>query len=110
MTKEPFSDDVFDTDAPMVYSALIDQLTVLFSTNNSSERGDALVFVLHLLGDVMQPFHVIQLVSMEYPAGDKGGLLYSLKKVGYRNLHLLSDNVGNVVKKKEVGQSAETDR
>ena len=100
MTKEPFSDDVFDTDTPMVYSALIDQLTVLFSTSNSSERGDALLFVLHLLGDVMQPFH----------AGDKGGLLYSLKKAGFRNLHLLSDNVGNVVKKKEVGQSAETDR
>ena len=110
MTKEPFSDDVFDTDTPMVYSALIDQLTVLFSTSNSSERGDALLFVLHLLGDVMQPFHVIQLVSSEYPAGDKGGLLYSLKKAGFRNLHLLSDNVGNVVKEKEVGQSAETDR
>ncbi len=94
----------------MVYSALIDQLTVLFSTSNSSERGDALLFVLHLLGDVMQPFHVIQLVSSEYPAGDKGGLLYSLKKAGFRNLHLLSDNVGNVVKKKEVGQSVETDR
>lgn len=106
MTKEPLSDEVFDTETPMVYNALIEQLTVLFSTNNASEKGDALVFVLHLLGDMMQPFHVIQLVSREYPEGDKGGLYYSLKNAGFRNLHLLSDNLGNLVKKKEVGNRA----
>ena len=93
----------------MIYNALIDKLAVLFSTNSPSEKGDALLFVLHLLGDVMQPFHVIQLVSPEFPEGDKGGLLYSLRKAGFRNLHLLSDNVGNVVKKKEVGKCVESD-
>lgn len=66
------------------------------------EKGDALLYLLHLLGDAMQPFHVIQLRTSEFPDGDKGGLLYSLYKSSFRNLHLLTDNVANYFSKSDV--------
>ena len=109
MTTEPFSEDVFSSSDTMVFNALLDQIEVLQTTDDEAEKGDALVFILHLLGDIMQPFHVTQLVSSEYPEGDKGGLLYDLQHSGYRNLHLLSDNVGNAIKKDEVGLDGDCD-
>ena len=50
----------------------------------------------------MQPFHVIQLRTDEYPDGDKGGLKYSLYHSSSKNLHYLSDNLVNFFSKKDV--------
>ena len=63
------------------------------TTDSLQERGDALLFLLHFFGDMMQPMHVTQLVTDEYPNGDSGGLHYFLKGVSrFKNLHMLTDN------------------
>lgn len=65
----------------------------LRTTDSLQEKGDALLFLLHFLSDMMQPMHVTQLVTDEYPNGDSGGLRYSLVGVSrFKNLHMLTDN------------------
>ena len=65
-------------------------------------KGDSLLFLIHLVGDLMQPLHVTQLVSEEYPKGDRGGLLYTLHGCKKKNLHLFTDDLGNYFQKREV--------
>ncbi len=46
---------------------------------NMLEKGIALRFILHLIGDIHQPLHAITRISSEYPQGDRGGNLVRLK-------------------------------
>jgi hypothetical protein len=52
-------------------------------------------YLLHLVGDLHQPFHNIELYNHQYPKGDKGGNLF---KVWYKNekigLHEFWDSCG----------------
>ena len=50
----------------------------------------------------MQPLHVTQLVSEEYPKGDRGGLLYTLHGCKKKNLHLFTADLGTYFQKREV--------
>lgn len=60
------------------------------------------MFLLHLIGDAMQPFHVTQLHSPDYPNGDRGGLLYYLTWSSFKNLHYLTDSLANYFSKTSV--------
>ena len=80
----------------------MDQYVIFAESTELHEKGDALLFLLHLLGDAMQPFHVIQLRSHKYPDGDRGGLEYLLYKSSFKNLHYLTDNVANYFSKRDV--------
>ena len=40
---------------------------------SADQRAIALAWVFHLVGDVHQPLHTVQLFSQEYPHGDRGG-------------------------------------
>ncbi len=40
---------------------------------SADQRTIALAWLLHLVGDVHQPLHTVQLFSREYPHGDRGG-------------------------------------
>src|SRR5258707_10011420 len=39
----------------------------------TNQRAVALTWLFHLVGDLHQPLHTIQLFSREYPHGDRGG-------------------------------------
>jgi hypothetical protein len=54
-----------------------------------SERGLALAWLLHLVGDVHQPLHTSARISAELPQGDRGGNL--LRLAGGETLHDLWD-------------------
>ena len=57
------------------------------------------MFLVHLLGDMMQPLHVAAALSWNSPFGDKGGLRYGLKGKGLeKNLHLFTDSIGGLAK------------
>lgn len=43
------------------------------TTASPGERAVALCWVLHLAGDIHQPLHTAQLVSKDFPGGDRGG-------------------------------------
>ncbi|KAK8800354.1 hypothetical protein WA171_004986, partial [Blastocystis sp. BT1] len=84
---------LFDLSVENIYSAIENELYTLRTTDSLQEKGDALLFLLHFLSDMMQPMHVTQLVTDEYPNGDSGGLRYSLVGVSrFKNLHMLTDN------------------
>ena len=85
-----------------MYTSITNQFYIFKESPIESEKGDALLFLLHLLADAMQPFHVIQLRTDEYPDGDKGGLKYALYHSSSKNLHYLSDNLVSFFSKKDV--------
>ena len=87
------SESSLDLSAGNIFSAIENELYTLRTTVSLRRKGDALLFLLHFLGDMMQPMHVTQLVTEEYPNGDSGGLHYSLKGASrFKNLHMLTDN------------------
>jgi len=56
-----------------------------------AERGEALAWVLHLVGDIHQPLHTSARVTPSEPEGDRGGNLFKLRRRD--NLHRYWDGV-----------------
>jgi S1/P1 nuclease len=50
------------------------QNTRILRTGSDPKRGIALSWLFHLIGDIHQPLHAVQLFSREYPHGDRGGI------------------------------------
>jgi S1/P1 nuclease len=48
--------------------------TRILRTGSPGKRGISLAWLFHLMGDIHQPLHAIQLFSREYPNGDRGGI------------------------------------
>ena len=61
-------------------------------SNNDEKLGlsQALRLLIHYVGDMHQPLHCLSRVNDEYPAGDKGGNLITLKN------HYSADNLHSV--------------
>jgi hypothetical protein len=47
---------------------------IVRSGTDPARRGVALAWLFHLIGDIHQPLHAIQLFSRKYPNGDRGGI------------------------------------
>lgn len=58
-----------------------------------AERGIALAWVLHLVGDLHQPLHTSARVTEREPEGDRGGNLVKLDPEGDDNLHSYWDGI-----------------
>jgi len=56
-----------------ILTAIAQNTRILRTGNDPARRGVALAWLFHLVGDVHQPLHAIQLFSREYPNGDRGG-------------------------------------
>ena len=41
--------------------------------NDAERRAIALAWLFHLVGDIHQPLHAVQLFTVDYPDGDRGG-------------------------------------
>ncbi len=70
---------------PMLRSQLADV------SHPAAERGEALAWVLHLVGDIHQPLHTTARVTASEPEGDRGGNLFKLRRRD--NLHRYWDSV-----------------
>lgn len=87
---------------PQVEGNIIQALESLVHTLRSDRAGDfekafALRMVLHLVGDIHQPFHTVGKVSPEHPAGDLGGNLTQVNGLaGIRNMHMLWDSTAGL--------------
>ena len=66
--KAPFNEAV-----PSSLNAFAENEQVLRSKAADDTRGVVLAWLFHLIGDIGQPLHTIQLFSGEYPNGDRGG-------------------------------------
>ncbi len=80
------------TASPNVVTAIAFDTAILHNKEASAEeRGQALRFYLHWLGDIHQPMHTINYYSSSYPQGDAGGNRYFLVDSSYPNLHAFWD-------------------
>jgi len=46
---------------------------IVMNGNDSERKTIALAWLFHLVGDIHQPLHTVQLFTVEYPQGDRGG-------------------------------------
>jgi S1/P1 Nuclease len=56
-----------------ILSGLAENQRIVKSQVSANQRAIALAWLFHLVGDVHQPLHMVQLFSREYPHGDRGG-------------------------------------
>src|SRR6185437_14079131 len=56
-----------------ILTAIAENTQILRTGSDLARRGVALAWLFHLIGDVHQPLHAVQLVTGEYPNGDRGG-------------------------------------
>ena len=60
-------------DPDNILSALAENQRIVKSQVSADKRAIALAWLFHLVGDVHQPLHTVQLFTREYPHGDRGG-------------------------------------
>lgn len=75
--------------------------TLADHTTPAVDRAAALSWLIHLVGDVMQPLHGATMISPAHPrpAGDRGGNLFFVDLAGSSiNLHAYWDNLGGSVR------------
>lgn len=61
---------------------------------SDADKAVALAWLLHLVGDLHQPLHTVAMFSPDYPQGDRGGNLFTVKYHGsVTNLHAFWDSL-----------------
>jgi hypothetical protein len=73
---------------------------------SDSDRGVAMAWIEHLVGDIHQPLHAVSLFSRTFPKGDQGGNLIMVHaNESVSNLHALWDGMlGNYQSDDEIEQ------
>jgi hypothetical protein len=71
---EPASIQVVQPPGENIVTAIAENTQTLRTGSDPVRRGVALAWLFHLVGDIHQPLHAIQLFSREYPNGDRGGI------------------------------------
>jgi hypothetical protein len=56
-----------------ILSAITENKRVAGETIEPEKRAIALAWLFHLIGDIHQPLHTVQVFTREYPNGDRGG-------------------------------------
>ena len=70
------------------------QLMNKFRDDEAVAKSYALRMLIHIVGDIHQPFNCIDRYTLDFPTGDNGGELFPLNpKDGVDNLHQLWDTV-----------------
>lgn len=80
---------------------VVSMLESLTKTLQSKQAGDfekafALRMILHLAGDIHQPFHAVGKISHAHPHGDLGGNRTLVKAPGVKNIHALWDSTAGL--------------
>lgn len=70
--------------------------TLQAKTSSPFEQAFALRVLVHLVGDVHQPYHVIGKVSHQYPHGDLGGNLTPVHQGSFKNIHAFWDSTAGL--------------
>src|SRR5690242_231101 len=93
---EPASIQVVEPPQENILTAIAENTRILRTANDPARRGVALAWLFHLIGDIHQPLHAIQLFSREYPNGDHGGGYFCVRVAHDRaplSLHRLWDGL-----------------
>jgi len=79
-----------------ILTAITENTRILRTGSHPARRGVALAWLFHLIGDVHQPLHAVQLFTREYPNGDRGGGDFCVRVAQNRaplSLHRLWDGL-----------------
>jgi S1/P1 Nuclease len=79
-----------------ILTALAENESVVNNANDPERKAIALAWLFHLVGDIHQPLHAVQLFSVNYPNGDRGGnqICVRVTQAGQpMNLHSFWDGV-----------------
>jgi hypothetical protein len=105
---EPASIQATEPPQENIVTAIAENTQILRTGSDPVRRGVALAWLFHLVGDVHQPLHAVQLFTREYPNGDRGGGDFCVRVTQDRaalSLHRLwhglitsSNNVGQLRK------------
>jgi len=55
-----------------ILTGIAENTRILRTGNDPPRRGVALAWLFHLIGDIHQPLHAVQIFAREYPKGDRG--------------------------------------
>jgi hypothetical protein len=102
---EPASIQAIQPPGENILTAIAENQRIVRSGIDPARRGIALTWLFHLIGDIHQPLHAVQLFSREYPHGDRGGIEMCIRVAPDRAplpLHRLWD--GLITSTNNVGQ------
>jgi hypothetical protein len=56
-----------------ILTAMAENERVVRNESDPERKAVALAWLFHLVGDIHQPLHTVQLFTVDYPQGDRGG-------------------------------------
>ena len=71
---KPASIQVVQPPQENILTAIAENTRILRTASDPARRGVVLTWLFHLVGDVHQPLHAVQLFTREHPNGDRGGI------------------------------------
>jgi len=102
---EPASIETKPPPAENIVAAISENERIALNGSTPEKRAIALTWLFHLIGDIHQPLHAVQLFTREYPNGDRGGGDFCVRVAQDRaalSLHRLWD--GLITSSNNVGQ------
>jgi hypothetical protein len=85
-----------DPDPVNILTAMAENETVVKKESDPERKAIAFAWLFHLVGDIHQPLHTVQLFTADYPKGDRGGnqICVRVTQTGQpMNLHRFWDGV-----------------
>src|SRR5215510_6074684 len=70
---QPPSVQTREPEAVNILTAMVENQRIVANENDAGRKAIALAWLFHLVGDIHQPLHTVQLFTVDYPNGDRGG-------------------------------------
>jgi hypothetical protein len=70
---QPGSVEIREPETVNILTAMTENESVVKKETDGERRAIALAWLFHLVGDIHQPLHTVQLFTVEHPLGDRGG-------------------------------------
>src|SRR5262245_25455997 len=70
---QPPSVQTIEPEAVNILTATAENQRIVANETDAERKAIALAWLFHLVGDIHQPLHAVQLFTLDYPNGDRGG-------------------------------------
>src|SRR5215813_4959373 len=70
---QPATVQIREPEPVNILTAMAENQRISTNENDAERKAIALAWLFHLVGDIHQPLHTVQLFTVDYPHGDRGG-------------------------------------
>jgi len=70
---QPASVPIREPEPVNILTAMAENQRIAANETDAGRKAIALAWLFHLVGDIHQPLHTVQLFTVDYPKGDRGG-------------------------------------